>query len=318
MDAGVVTAQVALLVDAALLGKALFVATLGITQFAAMTLVLGFTLALLGDASFAFALVNALALAPLGLASLVGVPALVRGATLVRRAALVRRATLLRRATLVRRATRSGIRTLFGDASTLLHNAASRGIVAPVGGPVLRCFAAARGVPLLRLALLCLALLLVLLCPALLRLALLRLALLGLALLGLALPGLPLLQLSARRRPIPLPGIALSCLGVTALPGRLFRTALAPASAIASARGLVALALLVGALARLASRLLPPRAVVIALMGGRVASRTLLCLGRCRKRDPDRQHDREEHGDWMQAHCGAPWSRSPPLHGGHA
>ncbi|MEN1972957.1 hypothetical protein WCE34_11580 [Luteimonas sp. MJ204] len=299
MDAGVVTAQVALLVDAALLGKALFVATLGITQFAAMTLVLGFTLALLGDASFAFALVNALALAPLGLASLVGVPALVRGATLVRRAALVRRATLLRRATLVRRATRSGIRTLFGDASTLLHNAASRGIVAPVGGPVLRCFAAARGVPLLRLALLCL-------------------ALLGLALLGLALPGLPLLQLSARRRPIPLPGIALSCLGVTALPGRLFRTALAPASAIASARGLVALALLVGALARLASRLLPPRAVVIALMGGRVASRTLLCLGRCRKRDPDRQHDREEHGDWMQAHCGAPWSRSPPLHGGHA
>src|SRR5690606_32632241 len=259
----------------------LFVATLGITQFAAMTLVLGFTLALLDDASFALALVNALALAPLGLAPLVGVPA------------LVRRAALVRGATLVRRATRSGIRTLFGDAPTLLRNAASRGIVAPVGGPALRCFAAARGVPLLRLALL-------------------RLALLGLPLSGL------LLQLSACSRPVPLPGIALSCLGVTALPGRLFRTALALSSAIAAARGRVALALLVGALARLASRLLPPRAVVVALMGRRVAPRTLLCPGRCRKCDPDRQHDREEHGDWMQAHCGTPWSRSPPLHGGHA
>src|SRR5690606_5208180 len=255
----------------------LFVATLGITQFAAMTLVLGFTLALLDDASFALALVNALALAPLGLAPLVGVPA------------LVRRAALVRGATLVRRATRSGIRTLFGDAPTLLRNAASRGIVAPVGGPALRCFAAARGVPLLRLALL-----------------------------GLPLSGL-LLQLSACSRPVPLPGIALSCLGVTALPGRLFRTALALSSAIAAARGRVALALLVGALARLASRLLPPRAVVVALMGRRVAPRTLLCPGRCRKRDhPDRQHDREEHGDWMQAHCGAPWSRSPPRYGGHA
>ncbi|MGY0612219.1 hypothetical protein [Luteimonas sp. A501] len=268
--------------DAALLGKALLVATLGITQLASMTLVLGFALALLGDAPFAFALVDAPALAPVGLATLVGI------ATLVGTATLVGIATLVRGAGLVRNVALSGIPTLFRNALALLRNAAPSGIVALIRGAALRCFAAPRGFPLRHLALLC-----------------------------LALCGLALLRVFARsRRPL-LPGIALPRRRITALPGCLFWATLALAGAIAATRGLVALALFVRALARLASRLLPSGAVVIVLMRARLA-RTLQRVGRCRKRDPDRQHDREEHGDWMQGHCGAPWSRSPPLHGAHA
>lgn len=142
MQAGVVVTQVALLVDAALLGQALLVASLGLAQLALVALVFGLTAALFGHPPLALAPVDIasitlLALVLMGLATLVGGSTLFGDAALFGASALLDIPPLFRVPALVRGTAPLGLAPAFG----LLLFLSTALLLPKLGRTALGCFA---------------------------------------------------------------------------------------------------------------------------------------------------------------------------------